>query len=220
GRKKRVIPYVEDRRNIAVLQLDEAIPYEEALSLMYALERGVEAAFELEDAELTAELLPPEDGPRDRMLFTEAAEGGAGVLRRLQAERDALAEAARTALAICHIAPDGTDLPDACARGCYDCLLTYGNQGHHRFIDRRLVRDVLLRLADAEALPTGLGESRTDQMKRLDFQSESSLEKEFVAFLKERGHRMPDEAQTYIPEASAKPDFVYRLPSATVAVFV
>src|SRR5690606_23137086 len=106
------------------------------------------------------------------------------------------------------------------ARGCYDCLLTYGNQGHHRFIDRRLVRDVLLRLADAEALPTGLGESRTDQMKRLDFQSESSLEKEFVAFLKERGHRMPDEAQTYIPEASAKPDFVYRLPSATVAVFV
>ena len=44
-------------------------------TLSVALERGIEAAFELEDSELTAELLPPDDGPRRRMLFTEAAEG-------------------------------------------------------------------------------------------------------------------------------------------------
>ncbi|MEK8143868.1 DUF1998 domain-containing protein [Streptomyces sp. M10(2022)] len=85
-RKKRVIPFVEDRRNILVVTLDEPLPEPVALTLMYALERGIETAFELEDSELTSELLPPADGPRDRLLFTEAAEGGAGVLRRLQAE--------------------------------------------------------------------------------------------------------------------------------------
>ena len=54
-----------------------------ALSLMFALERGIEATYELEDSELNSELLPPPGDVRDRMLFTEAAEGGAGVLRQL-----------------------------------------------------------------------------------------------------------------------------------------
>ncbi len=142
-RKKRVLPYVEDRRNILVVTLDEPQPEPVALSFLYALERGIEAAFELEDSELTAELLPPEDGPRRRMLFTEAAEGGAGVLRRIQHEKDALAKAARTALEICHFDPDtGEDLGgpsehEKCARGCYTCLLTYANQGHHRQLSLR-----------------------------------------------------------------------------------
>ena len=110
-----------------------------ALSVMYALERGIEAAFQLEDSELDGELLPPDEGPRDRILFTESAEGGAGVLRRLQAERDALAKAAKEALRIAHFDPDtGDDLggvtgedgqvTQPCGKGCYNCLLSYGNQ--------------------------------------------------------------------------------------------
>lgn len=221
GTRKLVIPYVADRRNIAVLHLDEAVPKETALSLMYALERGIEAAFELEDAELTSELLPPDEGPRDRMLFTEAAEGGAGVLRQLQADPESLAKAAEVALAICHIDPEtGIDTERACTRGCYDCLLTYGNQFDHRHIDRSLIRDLLLRLARARALPTGQGVSRTDQMKALNFASDTDLERRFVSFLKENGYRMPDQAQVLIEEASARPDFVYRLPGVQVAVFV
>lgn len=219
--RKRVIPYVADRRNIAVLHLKEALPQEAALSLMYALERGIEAAFELEDAELTSELLPPDDGPRGRVLFTEAAEGGAGVLRQLQSVPENLAKAARAALAICHIDPGtGTDTDEACTRGCYRCLLTYGNQFHHQLIDRRLIRTLLLRLADSQTLPTGQGVSRTDQMAALNFSSQTGLERRFVSFLKENGYRMPDQAQTLIEEASARPDFVYRLPGAQVAVFV
>jgi len=155
------------------------------------------------------------------MLFTEAAEGGAGVLRQLLARPDNLAKAARTALEICHFGPDGADLGGQhCSRGCYSCLLTYNNQRHHGLIDRHAVRGLLVRLAAAETLPTGVGVTRTEQMRVLAERSQTALEQRFLAWLKERGHRLPDDAQVYVPEANARPDFVYRLPGAPVAVFV
>ncbi|WP_329103104.1 protein kinase [Micromonospora sp. NBC_01699] len=222
--KKRVLPYVEDRRNILVLRLDEPLPESGAVSLMYALERGIEAAFELEDSELSSELLRKE-GPHDWMLFTEAAEGGAGVLRLTQAEPGALARAAVVALAICHFSPEGDDLggqhPDRpCALGCYECLLTYGNQPHHALIDRHLARDLLLRLAAGQARTIGERESRAEQSERLTARSGSILEATLLAWLREGGRRLPDEGRVFVHEASARPDFVYRLPGANVAVFV
>ena len=224
-RKKRVIPYVEDRRNVLVVKLARALPKPVALSLMYALERGIEAAFELEDSELASELLPPDDGDRDRILFTEAAEGGAGVLRLMQSDPDALRQATAAALEICHFAPDGADRggphPDRpCAQGCYECLLTYGNQLDHGALDRHSVRDLLLRLTGAQVLATGRGETRTEQLARLTEQSDTMLEGTLIAWLKERGMRLPDEAQAFIPEALARPDYIYRLPGVNVAVFV
>ncbi|MCQ0024984.1 protein kinase [Streptomyces somaliensis DSM 40738] len=241
-RKKRVIPYVEDRRNILVVTLDEALPEPIALTLMYALERGIEAAFELEDAELAAELLPPDDGPRRRILFMEAAEGGAGVLRRLQAEEDALAKAAERALEICHLSADGGDEGGEehrpgrpCARGCYDCLLTYGNQLDHAQIDRRTVAGLLVRFASATARREERGESRSEQYRRLladpaatseptpvevAAAAELAARGDFLGWVKARGLRLPDEKDVFLAEANAAPDFVYRLPGANVAVFV
>ncbi|MFJ1595493.1 protein kinase [Streptomyces sp. NPDC088261] len=237
-RKKRVIPYVEDRRNILVVHLAEPLPEPVALTLMYALERGIETAFELEDSELTSELLPPAGGPRDRLLFTEAAEGGAGVLRRLQSDVGALAKAARAALAIAHFDARGKDEggPHAdrpCARGCYECLLTYGNQMHHGAIDRRDVSDLLVRLSAADVTAEGRGESPSEQYRRLAEESakgtgtdhgsaaeETALERDFLTWLKDRGLRPPDEAQTLVSEANALPDFVYRMPGVKLAVFV
>ncbi|MEU1447542.1 protein kinase domain-containing protein [Streptomyces mirabilis] len=236
-RKKRVIPYVADRRNILVVTLDEPLPEPIALSLMYALERGIEAAFELEDAELSSELLPPDDGPRGRILFTEATEGGAGVLRRLQAEKDALAKAARKALDICHFDEDGTDRGGPhpsrpCARGCYECLLTYGNQLDHALIDRHTVRGLLLRIASSTAAREQRGESRTEQFKRLLEQTsgtqspaeatagESIAQDNLLTWLKAKGLRLPDDGETLITEANAQADYVYRLGSVNLAVFV
>ncbi|MGW3730004.1 DEAD/DEAH box helicase, partial [Streptomyces sp. NPDC000851] len=240
-RKMRVIPFVEDRRNILVVTLDEALPEPIALSLMYALERGIEATFELEDVELSSELLPPDDGPRNRILFMEAAEGGAGVLRRLQAEPDALAKATRQALAICHFGPDGEDQGGeehhpgrACALGCYECLLTYGNQLNHALINRHSVRELLLRFASATATRDPRGESRTEQFKRLLDQAQKSetptavesaagevvAQDDLLTWLKSRGLRLPDEGETLITEANAVADYVYRLDGVQLAVFV
>ena len=156
-RKQRVIPYVEDRRNILVTRLSAEVSAETAVTAAIALERGIEAGFQLEDSELSSELLP-DPGRRGRALFVESAEGGAGVLRRLVDDPAALTRAARTALEIMHFDPaSGADRSgsaagggqERCVRACYDCLLSYGNQGMHEMIDRHLVRDLMLRLAAA-----------------------------------------------------------------------
>ena len=138
-------------------RLSAAVSPETAVTATIALERGIEAAFQLEDSELSSEGLPDQDR-RGRALFVESAEGGAGVLRRLVDDPDALPKAARTALQIMHFDPDtGADTSgdepgtgqERCVRACYDCLLSYGNQRIHDMIDRHLVRDLMLRLASA-----------------------------------------------------------------------
>ncbi|MGW9593631.1 protein kinase domain-containing protein [Streptomyces chartreusis] len=236
-RKKRVLPFVEDRRNILVVTLEEPLPEPVAWSFLYALERGIEAAFELEDSELTAELLPPDEGPRRRMLFTEAAEGGAGVLRRIQHEKDALAKAAKTALEICHFDPDtgedegGPADGERCARGCYACLLTYGNQTHHRQLSRHAAQPLLLRLSEACTERQDRGESRSERFRRLAPASTSPTPVEadlaalvaqgdLLGWLRAKGYRLPDEVEVLVPEAGACPDLVFRLDGANLAVFV
>ncbi|MGH3815624.1 MAG: helicase-related protein, partial [Pseudonocardiaceae bacterium] len=163
-RKQKVIPYVEDRRNILITRFARGpVDEQTALSVMHALERGIEAEFQLEDSELSCELLP-DDGQLGRALFIESAEGGAGVLRRLvDAQENGLARAARRALEICHFDPDtGEDrggildrTGERCARACYDCLLSYRNQGNHLLIDRHLARDLLLACATGQTTRNG-----------------------------------------------------------------
>jgi ATP-dependent helicase YprA (DUF1998 family) len=225
-RVAKVVPYVEDRKNICVIRLAEPVSDTVAVTLRYALERGIEAAFQLEDAELTSEPLP-DIAERARMLLIESAEGGAGVLRRLHGEPHALAEVARTALEIIHIDPvTGADLRRApgaredCERGCYDCLLSYTNQAAHPMIDRHTVTPLLRALAGGRTQAAGEHGSAQDQLSLLLDASTSDLERRLVQFLQGGGYRLPDEAQGLVHDALARPDFVYRLPAGMVAVFV
>ena len=224
--KKKVIPYVEDRRNVLVLRLTEPVTPTEETTLRYALERGIEATFQLEDSELSTEPLPDLDN-RARMLLTESAEGGAGVLRRLIAEPDALARAARTALQIAHFDPDtGADLDHAegarerCEHACYECLLAYGNQSWHSLIDRHTVRDLLMSIATGTVSAGAGGKTRSDQRKIIDNLADSELEKRFVQWLDVEGLRLPDRAQVTVADANARPDFVYDLATGPVAIFI
>ncbi len=222
----KVTPYVEDSKNILVLRWVRPLKNEQVVTLRYALERGIEAVFQLEDAELSSEDLPDPQG-RGRMLFIESAEGGAGVLRQLRDDPDALARVAEEALNITHVDSDGTDRGHAegtterCERGCYDCLLSYTNQKDHTLIDRLSVVDLLLALADGRTKAVG-GDaaSAQEQLTALERLTESSLEREFLTMLRDGGYRVPDEAQVTVAEALARPDFVYRLNGSDVAVFI
>ena len=142
---------VRDTRNLLIIGLPPAVAAqpEAAASVQHALQRGIAAAFQLEGQELSSERLG--SGPATRLIFWEAAEGGAGVLRRIVEEPGALARVARAALEICHFTPTGAEADEAgeCVRACYRCLLSYSNQPDHALLDRHTVRDLLVALAHA-----------------------------------------------------------------------
>ena len=62
--KARVTPFVEDRRNIAVLRWIDPVDEVTAVTAQYALERGLEATFQLEDSELASETAARQRQPR------------------------------------------------------------------------------------------------------------------------------------------------------------
>ena len=224
--KVKVVPYVEDTRNILIVRWAEQLDDVAAATLRYALERGIEATYQLEDSELDSSPLP-DQVDRGRMLLTESAEGGAGVLRRLVSDRAALAVVAHAALGLLHFnAETGADESHAegaaerCERGCYDCLLSFANQTEHAFIDRHRVRDLLLALASSRTEIGAAGRERSDVLGELRDMCDSELERKFLAWLDRHGLRLPDRAQVTVAGARARPDFVYDLTSGPVAVFI
>jgi ATP-dependent helicase YprA (DUF1998 family) len=154
-----IVPSVQDRKNALLLQpTDTELPQAALTTLQHALLRGIEAVFQLEEGEILAEPMPQRDA-RTGFLFYEATEGGAGVLTRLVAEPERLAEVAQEALRIMHfdlsnglpeVATTLTDGPGtACVAACYRCVMSYFNQPDHELLDRRNedARTLLLRLA-------------------------------------------------------------------------
>jgi Lhr-like helicase len=133
---QRIVPLVEDYKNALLLRPDVELDQSGMATLASALLRGLELAFELEEGEILAEPLPNRD-ERNAILIYEATEGGAGVLNRLVADEDRLADVATQAIALMHYEEDGSEAEDACVAGCYRCLLSYYNQPDHPLIDRR-----------------------------------------------------------------------------------
>lgn len=133
-----IVPSVQDRKNALLLRATaEAPSLVTVATLQHALLRGIEAVFQLEEGEILAEPMPTRDERKGFLLY-EATEGGAGVLTRLVAEPERLAEVAREALAIMHFAV--TDLAS---------LPTDGD-GSARLRERLARQD--LPMPDAEAL--------------------------------------------------------------------
>ncbi|MCB1026626.1 MAG: DEAD/DEAH box helicase [Microthrixaceae bacterium] len=152
---RRVIPYVEDSRNVLLVEPDERLSAEAMASLQSALSRAIEVTFQLEESELAVEPLPSTDD-RALLLFYESAEGGAGILRQLVHDPAALGRVVRAALEICHVDPasaaagNAQDLPDTtCSLACYQCLLSYSNQRDHQLLERQKAVRVLTQLLHA-----------------------------------------------------------------------
>ena len=214
---QRITPFVEDTRNVLVVEPPPGLSDAAMVSLQYALKRGIEQEFQLEEAELAAEPLP-DVSDRTAILFYEAAEGGAGVLTRLASDPRAVAVVARRALQVCHFSStsgdwsgvdDLRDHDEDCEAGCYRCLLSYYNQPEHPQIDRRHeeMLDLLCRLTHVtQPMRT---QRQGDSLDELLNASTSSLEAAWLDFLKDRGHRLPDRAQPYLPEYATRPDFAY-----------
>lgn len=219
---QRVSPYVEDRRNLLILRPVQGLSEEGMVTLQYALKRGIEECFQIEESELMVEPMPGRDR-RNSILFYEAAEGGAGVLTRLVSDPAAIGQVVRSALAICHFDEGNAwaDTDPGCEAGCYRCLLSYYNQPDHELIDRRdpHVKELLTSLLDATLVASAGGRARDEQLERLRRLSNSTLEQAWLDYLVAHNHRLPDDAQVLIEAFETRPDYVYRSPGQ-VAVYI
>ncbi len=223
-RMARVIPYVEDRRNCLIFEPGERLDAKVHASLGAALKTAIQAEFQLEDGELAVDPLPTEKERRAFLLY-ESAEGGAGVLRRLVRERDALGRVARQALDICHFDPDtGEDrrgVPGAryeCEAACYDCLMSYRNQRDHELLDRQAVRDLLMTLRDASVTVGPSEVPRAEHLELLKRACDSGLEREWLDLLQRHDLHLPTHAQKLVEPCSVRPDFLYQ--GSQTAIFI
>jgi len=224
GRTKRVIPFVEDTKNSLLFepatQLDEA----QMASLQAVLKSAIQIKYQLEDNELSAEPLPSSKN-RKMILFYESAEGGAGVLRRLLDDPQAFADVAQLALQLCHFDPQtGEDkfhaegVDENCEAACYNCLMSYYNQGEHRLLDRKTIKDILLDFTATVAKTSPSALSREEHLKRLHNLCQSDLEHEWLDFMEQRNLTLPSHAQKLVESCHTRPDFLYE--KDCVAIYV
>ena len=216
---RRVVPYVRDTKNVLVMRFDQPRSGPEMAGLQAAFKQAIQLQFQIEPRELACEALP-EAHDRREILFYEAAEGGAGVLRRVAEDAFVLPALARRALEICHFDPDSLEdqAADQCGKACYQCLLDYGNQPDHRDLDRVLIRDLLAELAGAECRPAGGAGSRAGRLQALRQRCDSQLEQRWLDCVDKLGVRLPSDAQYDLPGYFTRPDFFYR--DANAAIYI
>lgn len=214
--KTEVRVLVRDTRNLLLVRPAAQFKWEIGAlrSLQYALQRGIQALFQVEESEIVSELIGEEE--HRAILFWEAAEGGAGVVNRLVAEAGAMARVAQKALEICHFDDHGHDVGPrpgrpVCTQACYDCLLSYANQPYHKELDRHLIAEFLVWLTHSTARQAHGGRSYAEHYAWLREQTDpnSELERRFLDHLYRTNRRLPDYAQKRLDDYYACPDFFY-----------
>jgi hypothetical protein len=213
---QRIVPFVEDHRNLLILTPVGSVSVGTMATLQAALKRGIEMTFQIEESELVTEPLPKQDD-RKGILFYEAAEGGAGVLTRLANEPESLALVAGNALTLMHFDPPGGpwDLAqlDAleerdkagnrlCEAGCYQCLLSYYNQPDHELINRRDPDALRLLVALANAQVTRL-QPETVSSGGAPSSPQDADSDTWLAAVAQRGLRLPDATSVPVHNGAA-----------------
>ena len=220
----KVVPFADDRRNCLRFSPRKKLDPDAMHSLLSALKNGIQVAYQLEDKELAAELLPDANQP-EYLLFYEAAEGGAGILRRLVEEPGAMNLVARKAMELLHFNPEtAEDLhrpnrsQEDCVKACYHCLLNYGNQMFHDRLDRHRALPLLRELRDLNLAQSPVALPRKIHLEQLYLLCQSELEKAFLDLLESYHLTLPDKAQHSIVAIGTTPDFQYS--KGPVAIYV
>ncbi|QOJ08058.1 DEAD/DEAH box helicase [Nitrosomonas sp. H1_AOB3] len=225
---QRIVPFVEDHRNLLIFAPAHALSLEAMATLQAALKRGIEMTFQIEESELVVEPLPKSD-ERRALLFYEAAEGGAGVLTRLANNPADLALVADKALQLIHYrAPQNgawllDDLPSLersdelgnhqCEAGCYQCLLSYFNQPDHEHINRRNTDalKLLVTLANAQVQPAKTGLPSVASAPSTDAHLDA-----WLAALEQAGAAQPDAFNVSVNNGAAIAAAQYKVARALV----
>ncbi|MDD5508478.1 MAG: DEAD/DEAH box helicase [Bacteroidales bacterium] len=193
---------------------------EQVHSLAYALKRGIEQLFQVEESEIGVMVLGEATAPN--ILLFESSEGSLGILSQLVDEPKTMRKLFRESYAAMHFDPETyedtrPDLPKA----NYDDLLSYYNQRVHDQMDRFDIKEVLERLMEC-SVETKSGKMDREQLyhyllSRCD--PHSSTERQFVEYLYVNGYVLPDKSQVNIPECYVNADFIFNTLNGPVLIF-
>ncbi len=218
-----VRPFVSDTKNCLLFEPNFDVTDSILVSLQAALKNEIQRVFELEDNELSAEALPS-IVHRKSILFYEATEGGAGVLKRV-IDNPGFKKVIKEAINICHYDPntfkDLLKAPHAkepCEAACYDCLMSYSNQTDHELLDRKAIIDILISLLSSNLSRSSSEFSRAEHYERLKKLAGSSLETKWLDLIYKNGLILPTHAQELIQSCHTRPDYLYN--DKYVAIYI
>lgn len=206
--------FVQDTMNLLLVNFagEEEVADNILASFQYALQRGMETVFQIDEAEIASERIGK--GKDAAILFWEASEGGVGVLKRLVTEQETLRQVAVAALERCHFNPETLEEDGAvkdCSHACYECLLSFKNQRDYRKLDRHLLPALLSKLSKSTSFVKKENRNYDEQYHWLYEQTDpqSNLERQFLDRLYQTKRRLPDGAQERLADYYSEPDFVY-----------
>jgi very-short-patch-repair endonuclease len=222
--KREAMPFVRDSADtlyiqpLSVLNLNPA----QIISLSYALKRGIERLFQVEESEIGVQVMGNRSNPN--ILIYEASEGSLGILSQLILEPAKLKKLFAESYRCMHFNPDTreeTELGKSLPHASYQDLLSYYNQREHEILNRYDIRQALETLMDCDYEVAHGNVDQATQYQRLlkAYDTSSSMEKKLLDFLYENKLALPDKAQVNMPEFYISADFVYNTDNGPVLIF-
>jgi superfamily II DNA/RNA helicase len=222
---KEIMLYTKDTADVLYIQPlgNIGTTPDQVISLSYALKRGIEKLFLVEESEMAVSIMGDKEKPN--ILIHEASEGSLGILSQLISDPVKMKEWFKISYEILHFNPEtreetkeGKKLPHA----TYQDLLSYYNQIYHQQLNRHIIKNVLEYLMDCEVeLVQGGENDREEQYQYLldAYDKNSNTELQLIRFLYVNNYALPDKAQVNLDNYYINADFVYKTNSGFTLVF-
>lgn len=213
---REIMLYTKDTSDVLYIQPlgNIGTTPQQVISLSYALKRGIEKLFLVEESEIAVSIMG--DSEKPNILINEASEGSLGILSQLISDPIKMKEWFTASYEILHFNPEtraeteeGKKLPHA----TYQDLLSYYNQIYHQQLNRYDIKETLENLMDCDVeLVQGSENDREAQYKYLleAYDKNSGTELKLIKNLYENGYALPDKAQVNLDHYYINADFVYK----------
>lgn len=222
--KKDVLVFVRDTADTLYIQPLASLKLspDQVVSLSYAIKRGLERLFQVEENEIGVRVMGTIDKPN--ILIYEASEGSLGILSQLIQEPVRMKELFTESYRCMHFDPETreeTELGKSLPKASYQDLLSYYNQRDHEILDRRSIKEALEQLIDCDYSPSQGNNDYDAQFNFLmdNYDRNSATEKPLLEYLYKNKLSLPDKAQVNMKEFYINADFVYNTADGPVLIF-
>ncbi|MBN2280819.1 MAG: DEAD/DEAH box helicase [Candidatus Marinimicrobia bacterium] len=219
---REVMLFARDTADSMYLQpvADLDIDKEAIITLSFALKRGIEILFQMEESEIGVWIMGNPEKPN--IMIYEAAEGSLGILSQLIENPAKFKELFVEAYKVIHYNPETRkDNHPELPKANYEDILSYYNQCFHSVLDRHSIAPALEKLMDCSVERiTGQRNRESHYQYLLDtYDKSSEMELKLIKYLYNNGYSLPDKAQVNMEEYYISIDFVYQHASGPVLVF-